>query len=73
MYVTRVLEMDQIMAAKGNCEANPIEIIFGQNKSLYRRLNTRNSSKLEQLISDSWTKLDTDKLSLSFKHCIVWL
>ena len=44
MYVTRVLQMDQLMAGKGACEQNPVEIVFGQNKGVYRRLNTGDST-----------------------------
>ena len=67
------MEMDQIMGGKNSCEQNCCELVFGQNKNLFRQLNTGESSKLEKVISDSWTKLNSDKLGLSFKHTIPWL
>ena len=72
MYVSRVMEMDNLLAAKNSCEQQVCELVFGQNKHSFRKLNTGDKTKLEKVIADSWSKLNTDKLALSFKHVIPW-
>ena len=60
------------MGVKGGCESNVAELMLGQNKTAFRKINNGDKLELEKTIGDSWCNMDLDSVALSYKHAIVW-